>query len=332
MIRPLAVEGGGKRRRREGPWPQQLRGPQSQEDEEGRRDVQGQAYNALWPPIPRTPNPDISLGPLTALLMQPISLTTPSQDQEVQQDLPDQQQQRLLAGRLLLAIHPTWLPSVLRGEASNLGYTSSDLIAERYVNHLRQVLSEFSSWQQVLNARLPNRGLIVALQREETISGEQLATDTQTRRKRKASEFGRGDEAEHSHGFEPPGDLPDDKSGTCPGHWAVTPTLGAAYDVSLNEEDGEASLPGWLQIKALAALRDRAREGEDDFDALLRVTDAHDATTLHRACRYGRKDVVSWICGLGFGVVGVEEEATAGESAHGSSRVTIGALLFLPLD
>jgi hypothetical protein len=225
----------------------------------------------------------------------------------------------------------------LRGEVSNLGYTSCDLIAEKYVSHLRQVLSEFSSWQQVINARLPNRGLIVALQKEETTSGEQVATDTQTRRKRKASEFERGDEAELSHGFEPqlPGDLPNDESGTCPGHWAVTPTLEAAYDVSLNEEDGEALLPGWLQIKALAALRDRAREGEDpsgDFDALLRVTDAHDATTLHRACRYGRKDVGSWICGLGLGVVGVEEEATAGESAHGSSRVTIGALLFLPLD
>ena len=243
-------------------------------------------------------------------------------EQQQQQQLQNlRRHQRSLAVSLMLAIHPPWLSEILpclKAIGADGGSDSllSIEIVEKYEAGVKHALDMFSSWQQVLDARLPNRGLVI-----DALS--------------KWKDPPRPDDAELRPDLS---DLSDDEFGTCPSHWAVSPTLEAAYDVTLNVSPDEG-LPSWLQVKALSTLRDRlATEGpsgnSDHFDALLRVTDAHDATTLHRACRYGHRDVVAWICGVGDSG---EEAATTGESTRGpesigsgsgsgSSRIKIGVL------
>ena len=203
------------------------------------------------------------------------------------------------------------------------------------MKELRSALALFRSWQEVQEARLPDKWLLAAL-RCQTIQPQQIAP---------TDDLGcKGDGGEEAI---------DDPMGTCPGHWAVTPSIAAAYDISLDglpasntagvglagvvlgntavpagglagggackaglggtdvgespgasdapiaSATGEANgaapwshgegghpLPTCLQILALSVLREAADRltgnGERSFDRLLRTTDSHDATTLHR--------------------------------------------------
>ena len=94
-----------------------------------------------------------------------------------------------------------------------------------------------------------------------------------------------------------PQDDPNVPYATGPAQWAVTPFRDWCYDMGCLLSEGAVQLPNYLQIAALATLREFAM-GHRFFEELLLIKDTrHGATALHRACRCGDPAVVSWICG-----------------------------------